>query len=268
MRNFWRIGQTGTPLRQPASAKELPPDMAPAHEQAVCYAGNMGALHGLGEAGVFKAPFPASGLKGALAHRAEFHLNKLRMKKTCRWAEDLSDGEFASLVDKRGMDELFGTLKDSDNKTGRAGAVLIDDCYLTFSADNDKLKERLGRIAHNSLDRFTQGVRLGLLFSEQTLYGSGEGEIVIGLSVLTRIWDPRKGDKGGWRLLDKDMREAFRLALKDLCAGRLAIGAGDGQGHGRCEGEVKWEDGGAWLREYGSGAGNVAASMQATEDAA
>jgi hypothetical protein len=55
---------------------------------------------------------------------------------------------------------------------------------------------------------------------------------------------------GDSRPIARDVRRAFKLALDDLREGRLAVGAGDGEGHGRCQGnKVQWSDGGAWLKD-------------------
>ena len=141
---------------------------------------------------------------------------------------------------QRGMDELLGSVKEHSGK-GRAGQLLIDDCFLTL--ETEALASKVGLLTHNSLDRFTQGVRSQVLFSEETLY---KGEVGIRMTVLTRV----PNGKGESRPLKLDVRQAFKRALDDLCKGRLAIGAGDGEGHGRCSGEkVTWSDGGAWLDE-------------------
>jgi hypothetical protein len=229
---YWRMGQTGEPLRRAVDSKN-DPDMVPHHERVVHYdEAGRGSVRGLGEGGVLKAPFTASGLKGALAHRAEFHLNCLRG----RWAPE-DPAAAADNAKERGMDELLGSVKERDGK-GRAGHLFIDDCFLTL--ETGALAGTMGLLTHNSLDRFTQGVRSQVLFSEQALY---RGEVSVHMTVLTRVPD----GNGKSKPIARDVWQAFKLALDDLCAGRLAIGAGDGEGHGRCQG--KWSDGGAWLKD-------------------
>ena len=47
--------------------------------------------------------------------------------------------------------------------------------------------------------------------------------------------------------VDNAARVALRLALDDLCEGRIAIGGGAAKGHGFCEGGIEWSDGGKWI---------------------
>jgi hypothetical protein len=80
--------------------------------------------------------------------------------------------------------------------------------------------ENVLALDHNSLDRFTGGVRNRLLFSEEVAFG---GEIAVTITILP----PRGGDgelqaPGGW---PETLRRAFCHALRDLCEGRLALGA-------------------------------------------
>jgi CRISPR/Cas system CSM-associated protein Csm3 (group 7 of RAMP superfamily) len=233
---YWRLGQTGAPLSRAADSRK-DADMVPHHERVVHYdeAGS-GSVRGLGEGDVLKAPFTASGLKGALAHRAEFHLNCLRG----HWAPE--DPAAADSATERGMDELLGSVKERGGK-GRAGQLFIDDCFLTLETREKALAGKVGLLTHNSLDRFTQGVRSQVLFSEEALY---KGEVSVRMTVLTTVPD----GNGKTRPIARNVRQAFNRALADLREGRLAVGAGDGEGHGRCQGEkVQWSDGGAWLKD-------------------
>ena len=79
---------------------------------------------------------------------------------------------------------------------------------------------------HVVIDRFTGGVIPTLLYVEEVLDGGSVG-------VTITIQPPPNGADGGkW---PDDVRKAFLLALRDLCRGRLAIGA---KSHGFCIGRI------------------------------
>ena len=78
--------------------------------------------------------------------------------------------------------------------------------------------DRLQRIVHTSIDRFTGGVRAGVLFDERVVFKGEPLELCL---------DVERFDE-----LDGEVRAAFREACRDLAEGRLALGAGGGRGHG------------------------------------
>lgn len=214
---LWRFGAGAMPFGE---MKDSDIDMLPLSEEVIVYYSNGEAIIEQQGASV---PILASGIKGALVHRAEYHY---RCAVKC-FSDDCTDPDALP----RYMDALFGAVKNKDSDAGQAGYVLIDDAYVRF--DNKSI--RACNLQHNSIDRFSQGVRHGALFSEQALLG---GEIKIRVTVLTRSADGS--------LLPKRVRDAFKKALDDLCKGDLAIGA---RGHGFCTGIMKWDDNGAWLNE-------------------
>ncbi len=160
------------------------------------------------------APFvvPGSSVKGALRHRVAFHSRVLR---------ELWMSAGASVKDTEDEIALFGEIRGEDS--GRPGRVLVGDARVGVGRDH------YAAFQHVCLDRFTQGPRYGLLFDELVVYG-GTLEIDVMLST-----------KG----LGHQARRALRLALNDLCSGRLGLGAG--RGHGRFHGTVTWDDGGDWM---------------------
>ena len=216
---LWRFGAGETPFGKPEDSDI---DMLPLSEEIITY-----DIIGDGRLVVpgVVVPIPVSGIKGALAHRAEYHY---RCAVKC-FSDDCTDPDALP----RYMDELFGAVKNKDSDTGQAGHVLIDDAYVCF--DNKSIQACT--LQHNSIDRFSQGVRHGALFSEQALMG---GEIVLKITVLTRYVDGS--------LVPKDVRDAFQKAIRDLCNGELAIGA---RGHGFCTGCIKWDDSGEWFDDTG-----------------
>jgi CRISPR/Cas system CMR subunit Cmr4 (Cas7 group RAMP superfamily) len=169
---------------------------------------------------------PASGIKGALTHRLAYHYNR----RAGRFADQVSgpDDEIFETEKNPAVRALFGYAKDrpdtsgNDGKaadTGRAGAVLIDDVALPVNPED------LARLAHNSIDRFTGGVRDGVLFTEEVIFGG-----TFPLHIRIR--------KSAWEGADAHTRQAFRDAIHDLSAGRLTLGAAGAKGHGGCAGRI------------------------------
>lgn len=158
---------------------------------------------------------PASGIKGALRHRTLFHLRRIDMA-----AGRKVSGEGA-------LESLFGNVRTGTGKSvgGRAGRLFLEDAVI----DPASIKPQV--LKHNSIDRFTGGVRSGVLFSEEVLY-----QPVIMVSGRIR----------GVENVDEDVLKAFRMALNDLAQGRLALGAASAKGHGFGTGEFEAEP--DWLK--------------------
>ena len=148
---------------------------------------------------------PGSAIRGAIAHRALFHYNRL---KSC-WAEKDTSVEFRQ---RRGaLAELFGWAKDKEDGAGAAGLFRIDDAVIENAQPV--------RVDHNSIDRFTGGVRNRALYSEEVLCGGA-------FKVRWQLRDWRTKPKENGDCEDrKRAREALDLALDDLKSGRLALGA-------------------------------------------
>jgi len=212
---LWRIGQGNESL----SRGDKVPDLLPKTEECIRWD------KGKGERQPRMLLLPASSLKGALAHRMAFHAR--------RFSGQWNTGE---LDDERppAIDALLGSIKDSNEKEdadkGKAGALFIDDAWLTTDAVT------ITRLMHNAIDRFTGGVRDRMLFEEESLLG---GELTISLTLDTERIDAAHRDIA---------RRAFKAALDDLCAGRLAVGSKTTTGNGFFEGTL---EGGlaAWLDE-------------------
>jgi len=204
-------------------------NMAPMRESRVVPDGNR-----LGVA----APdylIPGSSIKGALAHRTRWHLNRLRG----RWM-----GTSPDETAERAFVWLFGTVSDRSDKRQMggippriSGLLHIDDIYLECPDEGADMQA----VQHVAIDRFTGGVRAGMLYRE-------------------RIVKPRKAGSDVTLLLASDPLEAMRpdppeagiadlaeqalaAALDDLSKGRLTLGAGAGRGLGGfvCD-AVEWEE--------------------------
>lgn len=211
-RGFWRIGQGRDDLRV-EQAKNA--DLLPVYEEMVTRDPQgrpvLSAKHLL---------FPAASLKGALAHRMSFHARRL----AGAWVvgnEPPKDERPAA------VDALLGSIKGRAG--GQAGALVIDDAFLPVE------QPRLTEVLHNSIDRFTGGVRNRVLYSELSVYGSTQA-IDIALSL----------DLGRLARNGADLalvRRALKAALDDLCQGRLALGSrtttGNGFFTGTLEGDLK-----------------------------
>lgn len=156
---------------------------------------------------------PGSSLKGALRHRFIYYANCLAR----RWAEDGQPNDPAPE-----LKPLFGQLKGDGS--GQAGRLYLDDSYLAL----DQVKSRI--LPHNSIDRFTGGVRDRVLFAEEVISGAAlEMPIRVNVRPIDSVEDTG---------LRQRIIQALKLALDDLCEGRLALGARSTSGNGFFEGEL------------------------------
>lgn len=212
-RDFWRIGQGHEPLGQ---GYDKTPDGLPVLEERVVWEGEDQARR------ILSLPLvPGSSVKGALAHRVAFYANCLEGKKFAEEVKDPAAWDKSHEIEgSKTVKKLFGYSKhkaEESEPTGQAGRVFIDDAFVKVEP------ESVARLMHNAIDRFTGGVRDRLLFSEELLW-----QTPVQLECLI--------DTNG---VDTDSRRALRLALDDLLAGRLALGAGGGKGHGRFTGSAE-----------------------------
>ena len=172
---------------------------------------------------------PASAIKGAIAHRCRFHLLAAARGFADELPEEASPEDrdrLAGTVDQL-HEAVFGSANDDqDGKPiGRAGRLYLDDQLIPLGGAE---KKQLTLQAHNSIDRFSGGVRKKVLFSEELLFRPK-------LAVPIRIDPPSD-------LTDEErhhLKACLSRSLADLCEGRLALGAGGSKGHGYCTGEVK-----------------------------
>jgi CRISPR/Cas system CMR subunit Cmr4 (Cas7 group RAMP superfamily) len=196
-----------------------------------------------------KLLIPASGVKGALSHRIAYHYNAL----TNTFADDeqiqqqLADyvGEnneaikalFGYVIEKE-KDENDSAQLENDKESAQMGCLIFDDVYLERTNQLQVIE-----YPHNGVDRFTGGVREGVLFSEEVVTSQQS------FSVNIAIVLPSNNNQT-WNLLkehgkDNKVWEALQRALNDLVEGRLALGAGGGRGHGYFKG--KWTTDNEWL---------------------
>jgi len=226
-RGLWRIGQGDLPLGN-GGTQDKTPDLLPVTERRVQWQGVRGALSASRE-----LLLPAASLKGVLAHRMAFHARRF----TGIWAEQ------DQARDKDGHPKLpaevlalMGSVKDSTGQSeaeqGWAGCLFIDDTYLpTLTAVS---------LMHNSIDRFTGGVREHMLFEEQNVLG-GKAQVRLAID-LRRL--RAAADLNGTNV--EAIARAFRAALQDLCEGRLALGARSTSGNGFFRAELPAALANAW----------------------
>lgn len=229
-RDFWRIGQGDGPVGH----YQKEPDLVPKLEPVVDWSGQHAVLVNR------VALVPGSSVKGALAHRTAFHWNALNE----RFADDLSADELKNWDKSENCDgvrALFGYAKNRDSApgrsredTGRAGLVIIEDVQVDLSAQ--AIQDHVHAMIHNSLDRFTGGVRNRMLFTEELLY---RRDFALQITLLPGIDE-----------IDASARRALARALRDLCAGQLALGGGTTKGHGVFAGKPDKETR-DWLADQG-----------------
>ncbi|CAM2069311.1 RAMP superfamily [Sulfidibacter corallicola] len=240
---------------------------------------------GSGSIGETYCLIPASSVKGALRHRTAYHYHALRgIYADCAsdplttYASDPREALGLARADSPkavpaayqtrhnpAVFALFGsaplenreavaTSDESDPEPDgwtRPGLVLIEDKHLS----KDRVTPLLLR--HNSIDRFTGGVRRHVLFGEEVATLSPPGSegparqgskkkgpvrAVEPIRLAMRVLQPDDP-----ALRPREVRQAFNRALVDLAEERLALGAGGNRGHGYFRGRVIWEDGGTWV---------------------
>lgn len=172
-------------------------DMTPIYEQVVNYEN--------GKLSEKQVLIPASSIKGALAHRTTFHLNKI-LGNTIEAGNGLES-----------VSAIFGEAKNSKkNIAGSKGKILISDCFR-------ETKEQTKVFDHVSIDRFTGGAIDGALFQEKTIARDDES---YSIEILL------END------IDDKAIKAFECALTDIVTGMLPLGGATTKGHGVFCGEV------------------------------
>ncbi len=248
--DYWMFG-TGRAVRDEhfraadrGGAGRKPYDRLPVTERRIRWTGDVGTVQADEDAFVL---VPASGVKGALRHRAQYHARRRRgdwsLTEVMRargddhalWADDVTKGtQKDAWTDRRATKTatesfksdpdiigLFGSIKEKDDGGGQPGAVILSDVYV------DPARARSQPLQHVSLDRFTQGPMDGLLFSEAPV--AGTGLLTLRLQIDTRALTPIAC-------------EALADALHDLATGNLALGAGANHGHGYFRAEASLQE--------------------------
>ena len=223
--DFWRIGQGDEAL----GPHDKEPDLLPKLEPVVDWADGQATIVAR------RVLVPGSSVKGALAHRVAFHWNALSgFFADELTSEQLKDWDKSAQCD--GVRALFGYSKDRETavnrgraETGEAGHVIVDDTYVQATATD------VQAMIHNSIDRYTGGVRNRMLFTEELIW---KRPVALSITLLP-----------GAEKTDRKSRAALARALRDLCTGRLALGGGATKGQGSFTGapDAKTEE---WISKH------------------
>ncbi|MBL0689569.1 MAG: hypothetical protein JJW02_09105 [Pseudoalteromonas sp.] len=144
-----------------------------------------------------------SSIKGILAHRLAYHLRRHQGV----WAEDMSEATHEQWQTRpEALQDLLGISHEEHDKS-LAGKLFVEDSPITYQHTTIR--------HHNSIDRFTGGVRKGALFTEELLY---QPEFTLKLSL-----------QAGTQLTP-ELNAALIDTLNDLKNGLLPMGAGSGRG--------------------------------------
>ncbi|WP_198559915.1 RAMP superfamily CRISPR-associated protein [Colwellia sp. 12G3] len=157
-----------------------------------------------------KAVLCGSSIKGILAHRITFHWRRHEalLGKTGMWAEEMEHASHEQWETRpEGLKYLLGFADQNDHENSLAGSLYVDDSDISFVDTTIR--------HHNSIDRFTGGVRKGALYSEELLY---QPEFTLTLNI-------KKGT-----VLSHSLKQALSDTLDDLKIGLLPMGAGSGRG--------------------------------------
>lgn len=227
----------GTRSLQLPRPEKLPDDL-PATESKVTWTTDAGGRT-IGELTAWEVLVPATGVKGPLAHRTAYHANCRIGMTTANWREKTGAGAGASYDKSLHSDSvrrLFGWATDH---TVAGGAASSQAGVLSWSDVVLDAKSVCARTQwHNSIDRFTGGVRRGALFTGENLHAAGTpGTTLFELRLTLDL--PRARACGVTAELIGDLEKA----LDDLVQGRLALGADGARGLGHFNGSWAWQGG-------------------------
>jgi CRISPR/Cas system CSM-associated protein Csm3 (group 7 of RAMP superfamily) len=155
-------------------------------------------------------------LAGPLAHRTLFHYNCLSGNFIDFEGEGLANSlkKLAkSRENQRHLKSLFGEAADDQvGEAGMASALFIDDIEIVVGSTMT--------VDHISIDRFTGGVRQGMLFDEELIVTS---KVAVNIHIDPRRW--KMPETSASSEFERNVRVAFCMALRDLSFGALALGA-------------------------------------------
>lgn len=159
---------------------------------------------------------PASGIKGALAHRTAYHynrINKLFVKNTDNIEQEIdTDGKTGN--DNPAVIAIFGNIQNGKTSHGN---IFISD--IIQGEANTKV------FYHNRIDVFTGGTIDGALFQEKNVWGRNN-TYTLNIIVANNA------------LKEKSCEEAFELSLFDICNGLLPLGGSVNRGNGTFTGKI------------------------------
>lgn len=215
--------------RQPRLAQDLP-----ASEPCVLWPDQDGSSHGQLSA-IDQVLIPATGLKGPLSHRTAFYENCRRSLGADNWRDGLGGIKPEQTYDKalhsQAVRALFGWSPEGKERDqqGQAGVLWWSDLHLAPETVSPQTQW------HNSIDRFTGGVRDGLLYAAENLHAANRQTPLLEIRITLDLERARAVG------LTTDMLRDFEYAVDDLCQGRLALGADAAGGQGFFKGAQSWD---------------------------
>lgn len=183
-------------------------------------------------------PVKATSIKGPIVHRMVFKDNRKngRTINVDEWLDLPSEeqaGKLAAYATR--SDDLARFLGSPKQKLGSEGPAPEGSAARFLFDDSEVEAEWIMAIDHVAIDRLSGSARdqSGMLFHEEVLYNAK-------LSLALSILPPRGRTDSGPDCWGADVRDAFLGALKDLCTGRLPLGA---RSLGACSGSISWHGG-------------------------
>jgi CRISPR/Cas system CSM-associated protein Csm3 (group 7 of RAMP superfamily) len=155
--------------------------------------------------------FCGSSIKGILAHRIAYHYRR----RVGLWAESMENESHENWETRpQAINQLFGFATDgldeeSFSNSGQAGRLIVLDSVVDYRPENITIR------THNSIDRFTGGVRKGALYSEELIY-----QPQFTLEIYITPGEP----------LPSELQQAVKDTFDDIQMGLLPMGAGSGRG--------------------------------------
>lgn len=192
---------------------------------------------------------PATGLKGAIAHRVAFHYNRhtgqtisrntlTKLRNASEKERITLGGQAKQCLEKytgsqnHAVKSLFGYARDNqtDEETatnntqeGQPSKLLFEDVSLERYEGKQQLLTMI------CIDPFTAGVKTGGLFSQKPIKPQKKNASFSTQIILT---DPACLEEEGFK-------QALENTFRDLCEGHLPLGGGAGKGYGHMLGTWK-----------------------------
>lgn len=207
--NPWRSGQNGIRHSEPDSeGREA--DLAAIREGEIKWDGSIATWSVPATESTDQYILPGSSLRGPIAHRTLFHWNRQngRMVDGGALVEETAQKSLSDVLAwadrERELQSLLGFAREGKGgeEGGLASPLLFEDLALEVS--------KVTFANHVKIDRFTGGAMPKALYSEE----------VIETEKLTARIAVRPTHQ-----IDPTARKALIEALRDLCEGRLAVGA-------------------------------------------
>ena len=168
------------------------------------------------EGATFKKGYliPASSIKGALSHRTKYHYCKMKGI----FVDNNADFDVVNTV----ICCLFGGKKDKFSRFQKGNVIFSDIIIPKSDIEEDIVFNSVG------IDRLTGKELERVFYSQKVTRLNNSNSIIIEFFVKEKA-------------VDKEVIEAFRKGVNDICEGRLPLGRGSGLGMGFFKGKFEIE---------------------------